>query len=124
MAVLQFTLSEDGVSVLRDALACLGKFSDEVSLEAKRDRVRVELFAAIIYRLLRRTLPLTAGFDGPQHIQVGVCLRRLRHEPLLLQVPLRRSCAEPRQVLLQTVQSGTSRDRPRVIACSVGYLYS
>ncbi|RWA10660.1 hypothetical protein EKO27_g4439 [Xylaria grammica] len=38
MAVLKFTLSEDGVSVLRDALTCLGKFSDEVSLEAKRDR--------------------------------------------------------------------------------------
>ncbi|KAI3343282.1 Rad9-domain-containing protein [Ustulina deusta] len=39
MAVLKFTLSEDGVSVLRDALTCLGKFSDEVSLEAKRDRL-------------------------------------------------------------------------------------
>ncbi|KAI0805207.1 Rad9-domain-containing protein [Xylaria sp. FL0064] len=39
MAVVKFTLSEDGVSVLRDALACLGKFSDEVSLEAKRDRL-------------------------------------------------------------------------------------
>ncbi|KAI0103858.1 Rad9-domain-containing protein [Nemania sp. FL0031] len=39
MAVLKFTLSEDGVSVLRDALACLGKFSDEVSLEAKKDRL-------------------------------------------------------------------------------------
>ncbi|KAI1188328.1 Rad9-domain-containing protein [Nemania serpens] len=39
MAVLQFTLSEDGVSVLRDALTCLSKFSDEVSLEAKRDRL-------------------------------------------------------------------------------------
>ncbi|KAI0873330.1 Rad9-domain-containing protein [Hypoxylon argillaceum] len=39
MAVLKFTLSEDGVNVLRDALACLGKFSDEVSLEAKKDRL-------------------------------------------------------------------------------------
>ncbi|KAI1739928.1 Rad9-domain-containing protein [Xylaria scruposa] len=39
MAVLRFTLSEDGVGVLRDALACLGKFSDEVSLEAKKDRL-------------------------------------------------------------------------------------
>ncbi|KAI1410552.1 Rad9-domain-containing protein [Hypoxylon sp. FL1857] len=37
MAVLNFTLSEEGVNVLRDALACLGKFSDEVSLEAKKD---------------------------------------------------------------------------------------
>ncbi|KAI1306574.1 Rad9-domain-containing protein [Xylaria venustula] len=41
MAVVKFTLSEDGVSVLRDALTCLGKFSDEVSLEAKRDRLVV-----------------------------------------------------------------------------------
>ncbi|KAI1378399.1 Rad9-domain-containing protein [Hypoxylon crocopeplum] len=39
MAVLNFTLSEEGVSSLRDALACLGKFSDEVSLEAKKDRL-------------------------------------------------------------------------------------
>ncbi|KAH8157722.1 hypothetical protein CIB48_g10527 [Xylaria polymorpha] len=39
MAVLRFTLSEDGVGVLRDALACLGKFSEEVSLEAKKDRL-------------------------------------------------------------------------------------
>ncbi|KAI0393117.1 Rad9-domain-containing protein [Xylariaceae sp. FL0594] len=39
MAILKFTLSDDGVSSLRDALACLGKFSDEVSLEAKRDRL-------------------------------------------------------------------------------------
>lgn len=39
MAVLNFTLSEEGVSTLRDALACLGKFSDEVSLEAKKDRL-------------------------------------------------------------------------------------
>ncbi|GAP88848.1 putative DNA repair protein rad9 [Rosellinia necatrix] len=39
MAVLKFTLSEEGVNVLRDALSCLGKFSDEVSLEAKKDRL-------------------------------------------------------------------------------------
>lgn len=39
MAVINFTLSEEGVNALRDALACLGKFSEEVSLEAKSDRV-------------------------------------------------------------------------------------
>ncbi|RYP26061.1 hypothetical protein DL768_011871 [Monosporascus sp. mg162] len=39
MAVVKFTLSEEGVSVVRDALSCLGKFSDEVSLEAKRDQL-------------------------------------------------------------------------------------
>ncbi|KAI0597582.1 Rad9-domain-containing protein [Biscogniauxia sp. FL1348] len=39
MAVLQFTLNENGVGGLRDALLCLGKFSEEVSLEAKSDRL-------------------------------------------------------------------------------------
>ncbi|KAI1465238.1 Rad9-domain-containing protein [Daldinia caldariorum] len=39
MAVLNFTLSEEGVSRFRDALACLNKFSDEVSLEAKKDKL-------------------------------------------------------------------------------------
>ncbi|KAI1777990.1 Rad9-domain-containing protein [Hypoxylon cercidicola] len=39
MAVLNFTLSEEGVNALRDGLACLGKFSDDVTLEAKQDRL-------------------------------------------------------------------------------------
>lgn len=39
MAVLNFTLSEDGVSAFRDALICLNKFSDDVSLEARKDSV-------------------------------------------------------------------------------------
>ncbi|KAK6842382.1 Rad9-domain-containing protein [Apiospora arundinis] len=39
MVLLRFTLSEEGVNALRDALACLNKFSDEVSLEAKRDKL-------------------------------------------------------------------------------------
>ncbi|TWU72339.1 hypothetical protein ED733_001649 [Metarhizium rileyi] len=37
MAILSFTLSEEGVSAFRDALICLNKFSDDVSLEAKKD---------------------------------------------------------------------------------------
>ncbi|EMR70812.1 putative dna repair protein rad9 protein [Eutypa lata UCREL1] len=41
MPVLRFTLSEEGVSVLRDALACLGKFSDEVTLNAKRNQFTI-----------------------------------------------------------------------------------
>ena len=39
MAVLNFTLSEEGVSGFRDALICLNKFSDDVSLEARKDCV-------------------------------------------------------------------------------------
>ncbi|KAH7140716.1 Rad9-domain-containing protein [Dactylonectria macrodidyma] len=37
MSLLNFTLSEEGVSAFRDALICLNKFSDDVSLEARRD---------------------------------------------------------------------------------------
>ena len=39
MAVLNFTLSEEGVSAFRDALICLSKFSDDVSFEARKDSV-------------------------------------------------------------------------------------
>lgn len=39
MVVLNFTLSEEGVAVLHDALACMFKFSDEVCLEARKDKV-------------------------------------------------------------------------------------
>lgn len=41
MAVVSFTLSEEGVTGLRDALNCLNKFSDDVSIEARKDKVRV-----------------------------------------------------------------------------------
>lgn len=44
MPVLKFTVSEVGVSILRDALACLGKFSDEVTLDAKKDQVGLVMF--------------------------------------------------------------------------------
>ncbi|KAL2188560.1 cell cycle checkpoint [Thermothelomyces heterothallicus CBS 203.75] len=39
MVVLNFTLSEEGVAVLHDALACMFKFSDDVSLEARKDKL-------------------------------------------------------------------------------------
>ncbi|KAM7202295.1 Rad9 domain containing protein [Naviculisporaceae sp. PSN 640] len=39
MAVLNFTLSEEGVTVFHDALACMFKFSDDVCLEARNDRL-------------------------------------------------------------------------------------
>jgi len=39
MAVLHMTLTEEGVTFLRDALLCLAKFSEEVTIEARRDQV-------------------------------------------------------------------------------------
>ncbi|KAK0630572.1 Rad9-domain-containing protein [Bombardia bombarda] len=39
MVVLNFTLSEEGVAVLHDALACMFKFSDDVCMEARPDKL-------------------------------------------------------------------------------------
>jgi len=46
MAVLAFTLSEDGITAFRDALICLNKFSDDVSLEARKDSVGPQITSA------------------------------------------------------------------------------
>lgn len=39
MAILSFTLSEEGVAAFHDAVQCLNRFSDDVSLDARRDKV-------------------------------------------------------------------------------------
>ncbi|CAI4219072.1 unnamed protein product [Parascedosporium putredinis] len=44
MPVLLFTLSEEGVSALRDVLTCLSKFNEEVCLEARKDQVLSSIF--------------------------------------------------------------------------------
>ncbi|KAK6086526.1 hypothetical protein SCUP515_00092 [Seiridium cupressi] len=46
MPLLKFTLSEEGVGTLRDVLACLNKFGEEVSLEATKDKALLSLFRA------------------------------------------------------------------------------
>ena len=39
MVVLNFTLTPEAASKIHDLLVCLGKFSDTVAIEARRDRV-------------------------------------------------------------------------------------
>lgn len=39
MALLTFTLSPEALAKLHDALVCLGKFSETVSIEAAHDKV-------------------------------------------------------------------------------------
>lgn len=39
MALVNFTLSEEGVGAFNDALVCIHKFSDDVCLEIKKDNV-------------------------------------------------------------------------------------
>ncbi len=48
MAILNFTLSEEGVSAFRDALICLNKFSDDVSLEARKDSVKLPYCSQVV----------------------------------------------------------------------------
>ena len=64
--VVHFSLSEEGVTALREALTCLSKFSDEVSLEAKRDRVRVQrlVVPSPVHMLT------TAVFSSPSRLSI------------------------------------------------------
>lgn len=39
MAIISFTLSEEGMGIFHDALGCISKFADEVCLEARKDKL-------------------------------------------------------------------------------------
>lgn len=39
MAILNFTLNPEAIGKLHDALVCLGKFNEAVSIEASQDKV-------------------------------------------------------------------------------------
>ena len=54
MHILSFILSPEGVGRVHDAVLCLAKFSEMVSLEARSDKVRM------LFRYLRRS-----GTDVP-----------------------------------------------------------
>lgn len=43
MALVSFTLSEEGVGAFNDALMCVNKFADDVSLEVRKDKVCIFL---------------------------------------------------------------------------------
>ena len=49
MHALSFSLTLDGVIRIHDAVLCLAKFSEVVSLEARKDRVRSNLFTYFRY---------------------------------------------------------------------------
>jgi hypothetical protein len=62
MAILNFTLSPEALGKLHDALVCLGKFSEAVSLEASHDKVSgSETSTSFKSRVLKHHL---ACFDG------------------------------------------------------------
>jgi cell cycle checkpoint control protein RAD9A len=47
MAVLSFTLSPEAVGRFYDSLVCLGKFSESVTIEATKDRVRADAWSGL-----------------------------------------------------------------------------
>lgn len=44
MVVLNFTLAPEAASKVHDLLVCLGKFSDTVAIEARREKVGLPFF--------------------------------------------------------------------------------
>ena len=50
MVTLNFTLTPEAASRVHDFLICLAKFSDSVSIEARRDRVGLPIFQRSLSR--------------------------------------------------------------------------
>lgn len=83
MAVLNFTLSEEGVSGFRDALICLNKFSDDVSLEARKDSVSLPLCSPHTTSYIALLTMWTVYLEHVKQLQVGLCQLQVCHQPLL-----------------------------------------
>jgi cell cycle checkpoint control protein RAD9A len=85
MAVLNFTLSEEGVSAFRDALICLNKFSDDVSLEARKDSVNLSQTIPKSWlqdALLTSHVPVR--FEYYKQLQVRLCQLQVCHQSVFL----------------------------------------
>ena len=102
MAIVSFTLSEDGVVAFQNALACILKFSDDVSLEARRDKVRATSCGFLTWGRVgllthttvgRRYVP--ARLDGPKSFTISLPVLLFRGRPLLLALQLRRQRSAP-----------------------------
>ena len=49
MVTLNFTLTPEAASRVHDFLICLAKFSDSVSIEARKDRVGLPFFGGLCH---------------------------------------------------------------------------
>ncbi|KAH6849860.1 Rad9-domain-containing protein [Chaetomium sp. MPI-CAGE-AT-0009] len=84
MVVLNFTLSEEGVAVLHDALACMFKFSDDVSLEARKDKLtlttlNISKSAYVCFSFAANRFFSRYSFEGtPQHRDRFFCQLYIR----------------------------------------------
>jgi hypothetical protein len=78
MVVLNFTLTEEGVAVLHDALACMFKFSDDVCMEARNDKVSAALDVARAAHAIAKLLSALVDSDCPEYLQIGIHPLHLR----------------------------------------------
>ena len=85
MAILNFTLSPEALSKLHDALVCLGKFSESVSIEAVYDKVCHAM--PLLYKLFL-LMATPARPDSSQFLQIRICFIYLGRKQVLLQVPV------------------------------------
>jgi hypothetical protein len=73
MAILSFTLSPEAVGRFYDSLVCLGKFSESVTIEAMKDRVRTDAWCGV-QRFADIKIVST---DCVEFDEIGVCILHL-----------------------------------------------
>ncbi|KAL2263730.1 hypothetical protein VTK26DRAFT_5374 [Humicola hyalothermophila] len=82
--VVSFTLSEEGVAILHDALACMFKFSDDVCLEARKDKLTLSTLnisksAYVCFSFAANRFFSRYTFEGsPQYRERFVCYLYIR----------------------------------------------
>ncbi len=89
MAILSLTLMPDAVVRLHDALVCLGKFGESVSIDARRDKVQSSIWSAP--KVVQQSLTILHRADDPdntQPVKIVSCILRSGCGQLLQQVSL------------------------------------
>ena len=82
---LAFTLSPEAVVHLHDIVVCLGKFSESVSIEARRDRVCYQ--QTYWTELLYSPKLTTVQSDRSQPFKVRLCIIFVGQSSFLFPVP-------------------------------------
>ncbi len=70
--ILSFSVNLEGVVRIHDAVQCLAKFSDTVSLEARSDCVRISLQSITTFVLIT----FQAYIDNAKLFEIRICIFR------------------------------------------------
>jgi hypothetical protein len=81
MAVLRFSIAPEATSRIYDLLLCLAKFGENVSLEARSDKVR-DAAQATIDACITDSWSLAHDYCA-EYIEDGICIIRSGREDLL-----------------------------------------